>query len=154
VNLAIFAPILRKAFWTYGSFQLAVRQSSGTSWDTIHDNRREHAIRETRTENGVERGSWEARGIVMWTMSHVHLARDEWALQEYLYGDLSVRHSVVQLMYCPWTCQKAMGPGPAFRYAKTKRLNLADFKIQYLNSKLILNMGRATCRETVLSCRG
>jgi hypothetical protein len=51
VNLAIFAPILRKAFWTHGSFELAVRQSRGTSWDTIHDNRREHAIRETTAED-------------------------------------------------------------------------------------------------------
>lgn len=58
VNLAIFAPTLRKAFWTRGSFQSAVRQSGGTGWDSInatHGSRCEHVMSETRTEDGFVR---------------------------------------------------------------------------------------------------
>lgn len=53
VNLAIFAPILRRAFWSHGSYQSAIRHtSSGTTWDTLEDNRHEHGTRESRAESG------------------------------------------------------------------------------------------------------
>jgi len=53
VNLAIFAPILRKDFWTHGSLKSAGGQSSGTRSHTGHITEREHAIREARTEDGL-----------------------------------------------------------------------------------------------------
>ena len=53
VNFAIFAPILRRAFWSRGSNQPATRHSSsGTAWDTLQDNRHEHGTRESRAEGG------------------------------------------------------------------------------------------------------
>lgn len=53
VNLAIFAPILRRAFWTHGSYQSAIRHtSSGAAWDTLQYNRPEQGMRESRTEDG------------------------------------------------------------------------------------------------------
>ena len=60
MNLPIFAPLLRKEFWSRGSFrnpdsfQSAGKRSSGTAWDASHDNGREHyAMRGTGAEDTV-----------------------------------------------------------------------------------------------------
>ena len=60
MNLPIFAPLLRKDFWSRCSFwnpdplQLAGKRSSGTARDASHNNGREHyTMRGTRTEDRV-----------------------------------------------------------------------------------------------------